>query len=529
MFFFKKKYYSTTKYYTEKYIQKMPIFLYFYHNIIIFILVNNRYITFWNKKMKNKKAFTLVELIVVITILAILATVGFVSFSWYLAWARDTNRIAQLKSMSDALELYRTKKDLPIPDDKIDIQRSWETTAYQWYIGANVLETIEYTEKWLDPKDKTYFTYLLTKDKKEYQLMSFLEEELEDQVAFDSSFFNKSTAADLSERFPKTLWKKVWILLDEDNTPAQDISSVTSDWFLDIVSTDDTYQMVFSDSNIITWTWNVIQSWKLWNWLVGYWDFDTVDKVVANITSSWTWSNDLEAGVTLEPWKKWNSIHLSGTRSSSGFLLDWNYSPEDFRNWFTFSAWIKRDVKWPVFSTPIFRMLWHELWAWRIQTCFIPYDNHNQNLTSSQLSEDEAYFYHYNEVETWEMPIDWSYHLYTIAFDKWTSKLYRDWKLVYNKDLWNIQKVYFANNRNYYTWIEEENLIWTQNWNKLSTSENRVNWYSNAYDYEKSMPFEWFNINLGVLWRFEWAIDELRIYDRILTDEEVKDLYEMDK
>ena len=80
--------------------------------------------------MLNKKsAFTLVELIVVVTILAILATIGFVSFSWYLAGTRDTNRIAQTKAMSDALELYSTKKSLPIPDDKIDIQASGATIA----------------------------------------------------------------------------------------------------------------------------------------------------------------------------------------------------------------------------------------------------------------------------------------------------------------------------------------------------------------------------------------------------------------
>ena len=78
------------------------------------------------------------ELIVVITILVILATIWFVSFSWYLAWTRDTNRIAQLKSMSDALELYRTKKDLPIPDDKIDVKSSGSVIAYQGYIWKNV-------------------------------------------------------------------------------------------------------------------------------------------------------------------------------------------------------------------------------------------------------------------------------------------------------------------------------------------------------------------------------------------------------
>jgi len=71
------------------------------------------------------KAFTLVELIVVITILAILATIGFVSFSWYLAWTRDTNRVAQLKAMSDALELYSTKDDLPKPDNYIEV-KDWD-------------------------------------------------------------------------------------------------------------------------------------------------------------------------------------------------------------------------------------------------------------------------------------------------------------------------------------------------------------------------------------------------------------------
>jgi prepilin-type N-terminal cleavage/methylation domain-containing protein len=44
----------------------------------------------------TKKAFTLVELIIVITILAILATIAFVSFSNYTASSRDTKRISSL-------------------------------------------------------------------------------------------------------------------------------------------------------------------------------------------------------------------------------------------------------------------------------------------------------------------------------------------------------------------------------------------------------------------------------------------------
>ena len=132
------------------------------------------------EKIATNKAFTLVELIVVITILAVLSAIWFVAFSWYLAWTRDTNRISQLKSISDWLELYWTKHDLPIPEDKVDIKVwTWtneKTIAYQWYAWKNILETIEYSSEWVDPKDWTYFSYYLTKDKKYYQLMAFLEE-----------------------------------------------------------------------------------------------------------------------------------------------------------------------------------------------------------------------------------------------------------------------------------------------------------------------------------------------------------------
>ena len=100
-------------------------------------------------KIKNKW-FTLVELIVVVTILAVLATIWFVAYSWYLAWTRDTNRISQLKSISDWLEMYRTKYDLPMPEDYVEIQSSGSVIAYQWYAWKNVLETIEYSTEWKD-------------------------------------------------------------------------------------------------------------------------------------------------------------------------------------------------------------------------------------------------------------------------------------------------------------------------------------------------------------------------------------------
>ena len=212
-------------------------------------------------KKGNKRAFTLVELIVVITILAILATIGFVSFSGYLAWTRDTNRVAQLKSMSDALELYRTKKDLPIPDDKVDVQYSWSTIAYQWYIGKNVLETIEYTESGLDPKDKNYFSYYLTKNKKYFQLLTFLEEPNTDVVALNN--FNKTFATDYSDRYPKTTGKKLWILTDINNIPIQELDIISWSWYLDIYDVWDVeYRSILKWDDVLSWTWTTFQSVK---------------------------------------------------------------------------------------------------------------------------------------------------------------------------------------------------------------------------------------------------------------------------
>lgn len=44
----------------------------------------------------NKKAFTIVELVVVLTILAILWTIWFLSFQWYNNSSRDSVRLTAL-------------------------------------------------------------------------------------------------------------------------------------------------------------------------------------------------------------------------------------------------------------------------------------------------------------------------------------------------------------------------------------------------------------------------------------------------
>lgn len=56
--------------------------------------------------MKNKKAFTLIELLVVIAIIGLLATISVIALNNARAKSRDAKRVADIKQVQTALELY---------------------------------------------------------------------------------------------------------------------------------------------------------------------------------------------------------------------------------------------------------------------------------------------------------------------------------------------------------------------------------------------------------------------------------------
>lgn len=202
--------------------------------------------------MLNKKAFTLVELIVVVTILAILSTVWFVAFSGYLEWVRDTNRISQLKNISDGLTLYQASSQLPLPDDKVEIRQGLSKVIwYQWYAWENILSKIEYSAEWMDPKDWELFTYTVTKERKGFALMTFLEEEngLEWLVFWDNTY------ASYENRIPFVTWKKLGVLVDDVNSPIQENTDIVSQGYIDITNVwSNIFQAYLSNSEIYTWS-----------------------------------------------------------------------------------------------------------------------------------------------------------------------------------------------------------------------------------------------------------------------------------
>ena len=238
-------------------------------------------------KPQLKKAFTLVELIVVVTILSILSTIWFVSYSSYLTGVRDTNRISQLKAIWDALYMYSTTKNLPIPDDKIDI-KSWDDIiSYQWYVWEEVIETITYTSDWKDPKDDTYFSYYLTKDRKYFQLMAFLEEENAESVAYNKVINYIRAEIDYENRYPHTQWRKLWIITTETNKPIQET------WITEIdvedLWTEDSYKSYLKTDEIIEWNWdslsNLVEIAKVW------WRWYSVDDSGELVYKDLDWDN----------------------------------------------------------------------------------------------------------------------------------------------------------------------------------------------------------------------------------------------
>jgi Tfp pilus assembly protein PilE len=125
--------------------------------------------------IKNIKAFTFVELVVVVTILAVLWAIWFSSYIWSLSDTRDSQRKSDFAQVSSALKIYKQKRwYYAYPWEVFNIQYDWNTIAYQWKLNTNVrlnsLDKLPY-----DPKTKKPYFFTITKTKQEFELAWTLE------------------------------------------------------------------------------------------------------------------------------------------------------------------------------------------------------------------------------------------------------------------------------------------------------------------------------------------------------------------
>ncbi len=437
--------------------------------------------------------FTLVELIIVITILAILATIAFVSFKGYTINARDWNRLATLNSIEKWLQLFQIKSwSYPDPDEKINIEASWTVISYQWVVWDNVSRNINMSKTPTDPLNNIKYVYATNANKNKYQLMALME--WTDYL----SLVTQTYAEDLSTRNPKSIWNNVWIILETNNSlPTTTIN--TYSWTT-------SYKVLFKWTDSVTWSWNTLFS-NIYNRrddlmnnktyaslddsLVGYWDMETT-------TTSWalTVLKDLS--------KYWN-------------------------NWTCYNSWTIVNC-WTVWSWP--QIVTWEWKTWKAMS-FDGVDDYvqiNKNI---------------NNTSTKEYTIIWIVKSYDL-----TSNARR---VIFEKNAWYFLHI----NSSGSIWSDFHNWTWWIWWwilnNKLQLIINKQSfvWISRSvntwkikfisnWDIDTVESSTW-NINNSVItsriwapawmidWVWKWIIDEVRIYNRALSDSEIRELYNATK
>lgn len=233
--------------------------------------------------IKRKKAFTLVELIIVITILSVLATIAFISFQNYTSWARDALRLSDIKSIYSWLQLYKIKSNkYPNPDNFTDIV--W--VSNQWYAWENIWKLIKINKIPKDPINSSLYTYVTSKDNNKIQLSTYLENN--DLLKLSQINLLKQVYSDnwidYTNKILYTYWDKIWIIID--NETKKPIQEIYWTWKLNIISENDKnkiFKVYFSNTKTEISSWetllNKIQeeqnSCVLWNLVVKKWEIIT--------------------------------------------------------------------------------------------------------------------------------------------------------------------------------------------------------------------------------------------------------------
>lgn len=187
----------------------------------------------------NKKAVTLVEIIVSIVVLVILSSVAYVSFGNYIISARDWARIFEFENIQSALNTYNLKKGhYPEPSNAVDVTYLWWLVWSQWTFWNSIADLIGYTEDVKDPLTGSFYTYSLKNSKKAFSLAWVLEKQLNHQ-AFNwiTSEVNASSIW-TKEGTAIVLWNYNWEIISVNISGSSKVLALPSIVASNLVSTD---------------------------------------------------------------------------------------------------------------------------------------------------------------------------------------------------------------------------------------------------------------------------------------------------
>jgi len=198
-----------------------------------------------------QKGFTFVELIVVLTIVAILATVWFTVYESYLWSWRDTNRIVQLKDIHGWLTVHATKTKLPFPEDMVTIESSGNIISYQGNISEDIINSIQYNGGWKDTELWIFPTYSLSNNRKDFQLLSFVE----DAETLLLQAPTVQANVDYISLFPKVIGSPLGIILNASTQEPLQVMETVTDSNFDIATNTQNLRVYYSDRDFFDTSW----------------------------------------------------------------------------------------------------------------------------------------------------------------------------------------------------------------------------------------------------------------------------------
>lgn len=116
--------------------------------------------------MKTKKAFTLVEILVVVTIISMLASLAAVSYSQFVKQGRDAKRKTDVEQIRAAIELYR------------NFNNTYPATGTLVFGSGKVIDpggTIYLSKIPNDPISSYTYYYVGLNSNQDYELCAYLE------------------------------------------------------------------------------------------------------------------------------------------------------------------------------------------------------------------------------------------------------------------------------------------------------------------------------------------------------------------
>jgi len=387
----------------------------------------------------NKKAFTLVELIVVIIILAILWTIAFISLQWYSKNARDSVRITDLSNISKQLELMLIKAWIVyIPENKVDITASWTVISYQWEMWLDTLNKLRVNNWWLDPVDQTPYIYSTTKNLKQYELMWFLENWNNLASIISQSY----AATNLINRFPVVKWESIWIILNPTTN-----SPINLTWvWVDIVNTNTAYKVYLDNST----SWSVIGTWiELPMFLSKWYNFKTCKHIINlywkwikdwtyTINPTWKKSFDVYCDMTTDWWGWTRVVNYTGDSLNANLInaSDWYQDSNNYSYLYTF-----KDIKKSTWEYE-FLVRWYgwSISRWLQFTQTNSYDENPNNNSFNKIAWN--FIFSYNSTKWkglalwkyWNINMQW---VCPLAMSYWSNTITDRWTCLIDKELWN--------------------------------------------------------------------------------------------